>query len=45
MKKYHGEIGFVTPVQKHTGLDKNIIKRRSYGLINASKNRIQKIGM
>lgn len=41
-ERYHGEIGFVTPVQKHTGLDKNIIKRRSDGLINARKKRLQK---
>jgi putative transposase len=40
--RYHGEIGFVTPVQKHTGLDKNIIKRRIDGLTKAKKNRLQK---
>jgi len=39
--RYHGKIGFVTPVQKHTGLDKNIIKRRKVGLINARKTRLQ----
>ncbi len=40
--RYHGKIGFVTPVQKHVGLDKNIIKRRKDGLINARKKRFQK---
>jgi len=41
-QRYHGKIGFVTPVQKHVGLDKNIIKRRKDGLINARKNRLEK---
>ena len=40
--RYHGKIGFVTPVQRHNGLDKNIIKRRKDGLINARKIRLQK---
>ena len=40
--RYHGKIGFVTPVQKHVGLDKNIIKRRKDGLIDARKTRFQK---
>jgi transposase InsO family protein len=40
--RYHGEIGFVTPTQKHTGLDKCIIKRRADGLTNAKQNRMQK---
>lgn len=40
--RYHGKIGFVTPIQKHLGLDKNIIKRRETGLINARKIRLFK---
>lgn len=40
--RYHGKIGLVTPVQRHQGLDKNIIKRRKDGLINARKNRLLK---
>jgi len=38
--RYHGKIGFVTPDQKHKGLDKNIIKRRKLGLSNARKMRL-----
>ena len=40
--RYHGKIGLVTPVQRHLGLDKNIIKRRKDGLINAREIRFQK---
>ena len=40
--RYHGKIGFVTPVQKHLKLDETIIKRRKERLINARKMRLQK---
>ena len=40
-ERYHGKIGFVTPVQKHTGQDKTIIERRMAGLRNARKVRIE----
>lgn len=39
--RYHGKIGFVTPIQKHTGLDKDIIKRRKLGLSNARMIRLK----
>lgn len=38
--RYHGKIGFVTPDQRHKGLDKNIIKRRNVGLSNARSMRL-----
>lgn len=38
--RYHGKIGFVTPDQKHKGLDKNIIKRRKLALSNARQKRL-----
>lgn len=38
--RYHGKIGFVTPNQKHKGLDKDIIKRRKRGLSNARQIRL-----
>lgn len=38
--RYHGKIGFVTPVQKHKGLDKNIIKRRKVALTKARQKRL-----
>lgn len=40
--RYHGKIGFVTPAQKHLGLDEIIIKRRKERLIDARKTRLQK---
>jgi putative transposase len=39
--RYHGRIGFVTPNQRHTGVDKKIIEKRMSGMINARKQRIE----
>lgn len=39
--RYHGKIGFVTPYQKHNGLEKTIIERRICGLANARKTRLK----
>jgi len=39
--RYHGRIGFVTPNQRHTGVDKKIIEKRKSGMINARKQRIE----
>ena len=36
-----GKIGFVTPVQKHAGLDIGIIKKRKDGATEAKKNRLE----
>ena len=38
----HGGIEFVTPIQKHTGEDKHILKKRLDALIEARKNRMNK---
>jgi putative transposase len=38
--RYHGEIGFVTPEQRHSGKDKIIIEKRKKGMINARKTRV-----
>ncbi len=40
-ERYHGKINFVTPNQKHTGVDKQIIKRRKKGKENARKKRLK----
>lgn len=40
-ERYHGKIGFVTPMQKHNGLDKKIISERKKRLSNARKYRIK----
>jgi transposase InsO family protein len=40
-ERYHGKLGFVTPMQKHNGLDKKIISERKRRLSNARKNRIK----
>lgn len=40
-ERYHGKIGFVTPVQKHAGLDIGIIKKRKDGATEAKKNRLE----
>lgn len=39
--RYHGRIGFVTPIQKHTGIDKEIIERRKTGMAKARKLRFR----
>ena len=39
--RYHGRIGFVTPNQKHTGVDKRIIKRRKVGMERARQLRFR----
>jgi putative transposase len=41
-ERYHGKIGFVTPIQKHDGLDIDIIKKRKVGATEAKKNRLHK---
>lgn len=38
--RYHGKIGFVTPNQKHTGQDKNILERRKMGAMKARQLRL-----
>jgi len=38
--RYHGKIGFVTPNQRHYGLDIEIIQRRKVGLLNARQRRL-----
>jgi putative transposase len=38
--RYHGEIGFVTPEQRHSGKDKTIVDKRKKGMIKARKLRI-----
>ncbi len=40
-ERYHGKIDFVTPNQKHTGADKEILKRRKKGKENARKKRLE----
>lgn len=40
-ERYHGKIGFVTPLQKHNGLDEKIISERKKRLSRARKNRIK----
>ena len=40
-ERYHGKIGFVTPLQKHNGLDKKIISERKRRLSNARRNRLK----
>lgn len=40
-ERYHGKIGFVTPSQKHNGLDNKIISERKKRLSNAIKNRLK----
>ena len=39
--RYHGKIGFVTPIQKHTGNDKKIIERRRIGMTKARQKRFR----
>lgn len=38
--RYHGRIGFVTPEQRHTGKDKEILKRRKIGIMKARQLRL-----
>lgn len=40
-ERYHGKINFVTPVQRHTGLDKRIIAKRKKKLFDARKARLK----
>lgn len=40
-ERYHGKINFVTPVQKHQGLDSAIIERRIRGNCIARKARLE----
>jgi putative transposase len=40
-ERYHGKIDFVTPVQKHTGQDRQIIERRIKGNKLARKVRLE----
>jgi len=40
--RYHGKIGFVTPNQRHTGADIEIIERRKKGLSNARTRRLER---
>lgn len=40
--RLHGGINMVTPIQKHTGVDKVIIQKRKVGLIEARKKRLCK---
>lgn len=40
-ERYHGRINFVTPVQKHTGQDIQIIERRIEGSRLAQKSRLE----
>lgn len=40
-ERYHGKINFVTPNQKHSGEDKDILKRRKNGLEKARKERFK----
>jgi len=39
--RYHGKIGFVTPDQKHTGLDKVVIEKRNAGKLQARQFRLK----
>jgi transposase InsO family protein len=39
-ERYHGKIGFVTPCQRHDGLDKPIIERRARALTKAREKRL-----
>ena len=39
--RYHGRIGFVTPIQKHTGIDIEIIERRKKEMIKARQRRMR----
>ena len=39
--RYHGKIGFVTPIQKHTGADKMIIEKRNNGMLKARRMRLK----
>lgn len=39
--RYHGEIGFVTPEQRHTGKDKKIINKRRIGMLASRQRRIK----
>jgi transposase InsO family protein len=38
--RYHGEIGFVTPEQMHTGKDKKIINKRRIGMMASRQRRL-----
>ena len=38
--RYHGKIGFVTPNQRHTGQDKDILERRKIGAMKAGQLRL-----
>jgi len=40
-EKYHGQIGYVTPDQKHRGLDEVIISDRERGKVRAREERIR----
>jgi putative transposase len=40
--RLHGKIGYVTPVQKHTGQDKEIISKRKRKLVIARNERLSK---
>ena len=40
--RYHGEIGMVTPIQRHTGADKKIIEERRRALEEARRKRIKR---
>ena len=40
-ERYHGELNYVTPVQKHNGLDVKIIERRVKGNMLARKARLE----
>lgn len=39
--RYHGRIGFVTPNQRHTGVDVKIIEKRKVGRLNAQQRRFK----
>jgi putative transposase len=39
--RYHGEIGFVTPEQRHTGKDKIIINKRIMGMMASRQRRMK----
>ena len=39
--RYHGKISFVTPFQRHTGVDVKIIERRKSGMVKARKRRFE----